>query len=53
MNLGSNGTMETLKAIDHPIKYAVDNIHMNLGSNGTMETLKAIDHRIKYAVDNI
>ena len=26
MNLGSNATMETLKAIDHPIKYAADNI---------------------------
>ena len=24
MNLGSNGTMETLKAVDHPIKYAAD-----------------------------
>ena len=26
MNLGSNATIETLKAIDHPIRYAADNI---------------------------
>ena len=27
MNLGSNATIETLKAIDHQIKYATDNIY--------------------------
>ena len=28
MNLGSNATIETLKAIDHPIEYATDNIYV-------------------------
>ena len=39
MNLGSNATIETLKAIDHRIKYATDNIYelSKLGRVGVAE----------------
>ena len=45
MNLSSDETIETLKAINYLISHATDTIN-EPGFKGSIETLNAIDHLI-------